>query len=129
MLLQAPDKVEFVRRTVALLTKTGILVLAEAIPREGQRLSSLPETGTLSDEAMSILARAEEELFSEKDDPMTTWSAPLLHDEIAMAGGIALSMTIASDSAVRRVSPQDIEFWFRKSGEGQRLSLGDRIEE
>ena len=127
MLLQTHDKVDFVRRTVALLIKKGILVLAEAIPREGQRLSSLPETGTLSDEAKKILSRAEEELFNEKDDPMTAWSAPLLHDELARAGGITLTMTVASDSSLRRVSPQDIEFWFRKSGEGERLSLGDRI--
>jgi len=127
LLLQSADMRGLVRKASALLSAMGTLVLAEAIPREGQRLSNLPETATLRADARNFLASAEEELFGDNDDPMTGWSVQRLHDELASIEGIALTLTVASDSAVRRISPQDIEFWFREGEKEERRSLGDRI--
>jgi putative ATPase len=127
LLFQTENMKSFVKRANRLLAKTGALVLAEPIPREGQRLSNLAETKTLNAQVKNLLAAAEEELFSDNDDPMIKWTAQSLHDEISSIDDIALTMRVAADSAIRRISPQDIEFWFREAGQSDRLSLGDRI--
>jgi len=127
LLLQVGDIKKFIGTALGLLSKSGRLVLAEPIPREGQRLSELPEAANLSGEEKRLLASAEEELFGEASDSLIGWTAQSLHDEIASAGGTTLTMEVSADSTVRRVSPRDIDFWFREGGEASRMSLGDRI--
>ncbi len=127
LLFQTENMKSFIGKAGGLLAKRGVLVLAEPIPQEGQRLSDLAETKTLTADAKYLLTAAEEELFSDNDDPMIRWSARSLHDELSSIEGVACTMTVLADSAVRRITPQDVEFWFRERGESPRPSLGDRI--
>jgi putative ATPase len=126
VLTHESDKVAIVKRALGLLRHEGTVALAETVPAEGQRLSAAVP-GNLDKSLKSLLAEAEEELFSDPADPMVSWTIMSLEKELAALEGATVTITAHTDSAARRISPKDIEFWFRRTDGAGRKSLGDRI--
>jgi putative ATPase len=118
---------ERVGRIAGLLGRGGICALAEVVPSEGQRLSDFGTAWEAESELVAVLKSAEDDLFGDPDDPMVSWSVRTLEESLATIDGCTISVEATSDASMRRISPQDIEFWFRKSGGEGRPSLGDRI--
>ena len=132
VLTRVLDKKEFIHRVLPLLATSGVIVIAEIVPAEGQRLSELPEMQSLEASLKKALAATEKELFNDPSDPMVSWTVASLTGEVTSIPGFASAVSAQKDDAVRRLSPQEIEFWFRKGGDeitggGLRPSLGERV--
>jgi putative ATPase len=70
-----------------LLQQSGVLVLAETVPRHTQRLYRLLEQSKLDADLYQRLVAAEEAIYSDKLDPMVNWDT----DELRVAfevGGV-----------------------------------------
>jgi putative ATPase len=127
ILTRDPAPAGCVGRIAGLLKKGGVCALAEVVPSEGQRLSDFGSAWDAEKELMAVLRGAEHDLFSDPDDPMVSWSVSTLERSLATVEGCTISVAAESAAALRRISPQDIEFWFRMGDGAGRLSLGDRI--
>ncbi|MBN2035259.1 MAG: AAA family ATPase [Chitinispirillaceae bacterium] len=127
VLTREKDKTKLVRRCRALLVHDGVIVLAETVPSEGQRLAWLVSSWSDAPRLEKTLARAEEELFSDQDDPMVNWTCASLEKTFGDTAEATVTVSRHDHEILRRVTPHDIDFWLRETDGGGRLSLGDRI--
>jgi len=127
VLTREKDRRELIERILKFLRPGGTLALAEVVPSEGQRISSLSEHGDLEQKSKETLARVEAALFSDADDAMVSWTGASLEKELAAIRGASVTVSAQSESPARRISPSEIDFWFRTTDRKGRLSLGDRI--
>jgi putative ATPase len=127
VLTHEKDKAALVRRCCALLAKDGVIVLAETVPSEGQRLSWLISSWTDAPELEQALTQAEEELFCNPEDPMVNWTCLSLEKTFGNSAGATVTVTQHNHEVLRRIQPEDIDFWLRETDAKKRLSLGDRI--
>ncbi len=128
ILTREKNKIALVEQVLGFLRTGGTLALAEIVPSEGQRISRLAESWNIDQNAKTILSDAEQELFSDAGDPMVSFTSATLEKELAAVAGAAVAVTVQNDSAARRISPVEIDFWFRKTDRKGRLSLGDRVQ-
>jgi putative ATPase len=126
ILTRETNKRNLIERILKFLRPGGILALAETVPSESQRISSLSEPWNL-EQVKKILAGAEAALFGDNDDPMVSWNSASLEKELGAIQGTAVSVSVQSENPARRITPQEIDFWFRTTDKKGRLSLGDRI--
>jgi putative ATPase len=127
VLTREKDKSAFVRRFFNLLRRGGTLVLAETVPSEGQRLSWFASSWNADATLLAPLVNAEKELFNDPDDPMVNWTSATLGQQLETVPDVQVTVTRHEDEVLRRVTPDDVEFWLRKTEGKERLSLGDRI--
>jgi putative ATPase len=120
-LMALPDKVSAIQQLKRLLAPQGCLVLAESVPRRGQRLSALLNASEVPTALYKQIVAAEDELYNNPDDAMVNWDVDDLQQSFAQAGwGCELSvMTYASPWVV---TPAWLERWL---GEGGKYS--DRL--
>ena len=121
------NKKALIERVLAFLHPDGVAACAEVVPSEGQRISNLTESWKMDPDLKTILSDAETALFSDKNDPLVSFTSATLGNEIAAIPGVTVVTTVQNDSPGRRISPQEIDFWFRISDRKGRLSLGDRV--
>lgn len=126
ILTRIANRSELLKRIHSLLAPEGRIVLAEPVPSGGQRLSALIKPDSLTEQCSTVLARCEEELFGDPDDPMVNWDAASLEEEIQQLPGITVSISELDSSDMRVLRPADIDFWFREEGANSRRSLGER---
>ena len=74
-LLEEIDKVKIVESLTQWLSSEGKLVLAETIPRQGQRLYKLVDSNKLEPTLYQRWIMAEEAIYSSPSDPMSNWDA------------------------------------------------------
>jgi hypothetical protein len=67
---------------------------------------------------------AENALFSDKEDSMVNWDSSSLNEAFEANGLFDIKKMELVFNSMRRVSPGDIEYWIRESGDGERKSLG-----
>jgi putative ATPase len=127
VLTREAEKSALISRIAGLLASNGCLTLAETIPSEGQRVSTLLSSRGIDADALQTLADAEERLFQDPDDPMVNWTSASLERELAKLPEVTVSVTREEDGILRRISPADVDFWLRTTDGKGRLSLGDRI--
>ncbi|KAM3100523.1 AAA family ATPase [Phormidesmis sp. 146-35] len=72
-LQSASDKAIVLTQIARLLQPQGVLVLAESIPRQAQRLYRLLNPTWLEAELLDRLAQAEEAIYAEASDPRVNW--------------------------------------------------------
>ncbi|MDG5815592.1 AAA family ATPase [Chitinispirillales bacterium ANBcel5] len=121
-------KAEFLKSISSILQPDGKIVLSETVPSMGQRISDI--AGDIFDkETLVRFKEAENHLFNSKDDPLMSWDANSIIDDLEKLDLFTISSSMHIDSSKRRITPAEIDFWFRYSSEGQRLSLGDRLRE
>ncbi len=121
-----PDKIAVVKKALGLTGAAGCVVLAETVYAQGQRLSNLVPEGAGNAERVSHLASAEDALFGDPNDPLVNWTPAGLEKACAEALPCAFSARTVTAAARRRITPDLVEHWFRRSGEGERKSLGER---
>jgi putative ATPase len=118
------DKPAAVRRLLSLTGRSGRIALAETVNAASPRLSAL--CGAAALEHRGPLERAEQSLFDNPDDPRVNWNVDSLRTELA-AAGLTVRATRAVIEGRRRITPPDIDHWFRYAPDAQPPSLGDRI--
>jgi putative ATPase len=127
VLTREANKIALVELLISLLGRGGSIVLAETVPSEGQRLSTLLSSRGIDSDAMLALVNAEERLFTDPDDPMVNWTSASLGRELGKFPEISITVAHEEDEIRRRISPADVDFWLRTTNREGRLSLGDRI--
>ncbi len=127
ILTREPDKNGYAARIVNLLGADGVLVLAETVASQGQRVTSLFKDFKIDKRVIDILVNAESELFGDGSDPMVSWTVSTLEQGLLLIDGISVAVSSLTDLSKRRIVPQEIDYWFRTTDRTGRLSLGDRI--
>jgi putative ATPase len=86
VLTRCADKAAALAYTRSCLHDAGRLVLAEIVPRQGQRLSALVDLSALDDEMVARLCEAEAELYQSLPDARVNWDVPELEMALGQAG-------------------------------------------
>ncbi len=105
------DKVATVQSLAKLLRQSGVLVLAETVPRHTQRLYRLLDPTKLNANLYERLVAAEEAIYGSSSDPMVNWDA----DELRVAfetAGLVVEVTTERNSTQMHVTPALLERWF-----------------
>ena len=85
-LMREVDKAGVVRSLLDWLHRNGTVTLAEAIPRQAQRLYQLLDPAWLSAKLYQKLVKAEDAIYTQPDDPMVNWDVPDLQSIFETAG-------------------------------------------
>ena len=126
VLTRLEDKAGVIKRALALLEQKGAIVLAEAVPRNGQRLSELLRFKPIDAAMDARFKKVEEEVFSDTTDPMLNWDEKSLKRDLE-AITTAVRIFAAKSNPKTRVLPSNVDYWFRSSSDDIRKSLGDRL--
>ncbi len=121
------NKAQLMERALELLDTDGRIVLAETVPKQGQRLSALLEFTEARASIGSRFRAIEEDLFNDPENPLLNWDAQSLKKELEGLSPASVKMFSATLSPKTRVLPANVDFWFRPSAETQRKSLGARL--
>lgn len=106
-----PNKIAIVQQLVKLLQPSGVLVLAETIPRHAQRLYRLLDATKLDADLYERLVEAEEAIYANASESMVNWDAQQLRSWLA-AAGMAVKVTTENHSTQLYVTPALLERWF-----------------
>ena len=110
-LVHESNKIAKAQLLAKLLRQSGILVLAETIPRHTQRLYRLLEPKKLDADLYERLVVAEEAIYASESDPMVNWDA----DELRVAfetAGLFVEVTTEHSSTQMHITPALLERWF-----------------
>ncbi len=125
-LMRESDKAGIIRSLMRWLQPTGIIVLAEAIPRQTQRLYRLLNPAWLSSKLYKKLVQAEEKIYAQPSDPMVNWDIQDLKTVFETAGLVA-ETEIEQTSTELMITPTLIDRWF--SADAETLSYASHIEQ
>ncbi|HEX2958532.1 MAG TPA: AAA family ATPase [Chitinispirillaceae bacterium] len=109
------------------LEKDGRIVLAESIPSEGQRISELLSTRE-DPSFIDKLTLVELEIYNDPVNPAVNWNSSTLNELLQTIDRFKSKITVHEEFSERTIRPTEIDYWFRKSGENEKSSLGDIIE-
>ena len=113
-------------KAAGLLRPTGHIIVGQRIPREGQRLSAIVED-SLTREVYQGLRAAEDEIFSQPDNPLVNWEASTITKDIEDSG-LALKSYITLDVLESRLlDGETIEKWFRHDASLSDLTIGSAL--
>jgi putative ATPase len=110
-LADAVARAELIGRLLARLLPGGRLCLAQAVPREGQRLYELVEWPAAAGLAEAV-RRAEEVIFHDSADPLTNWAGDELAGLFAAAGAADVVVNLESQPDERRLTAAHLDRWF-----------------
>lgn len=110
-LVREPDKVATIHRLAKLLRHSGVLVLAETVPRHTQRLYRLLDPTKLDADLYERLVAAEEAIYASESDPMVNWDADELRVMLESAG-LVVEVTTERSVTQMHVTPALLERWF-----------------
>ncbi|MBD3345572.1 MAG: AAA family ATPase [Chitinivibrionales bacterium] len=129
ILAKHADKPGLLRSITGLLASGGTLALAETIPALGQRLSELITFPKKYAALKKKFTRIEQLLFTDTNDPMVNWTLETLEKELTLDSGYELRTYMEMQHHSKRITAQEVEFWFRGPSGEKRRSLGDRLRE
>ncbi len=110
-LVRESSQVKTAQLLAKLLRQSGVLVLAETVPRHTQRLYHLLEPTKLDADLYQRLVVAEEAIYTDDSDPMVNWDADELRVAI-VAKGLFVEVTTERSSTQMHVTPALLERWF-----------------
>jgi putative ATPase len=110
------------------LLPDGRLVLAQTVPRLGQRLYRLVGWSKLPKTLAAKVSKAEEAIYHDPDDPLVNWEADDLAAALERAGFSSVELHLEKQIARQRIGPEQLARWFGESGDG-RPSYGERLKE
>ena len=127
ILTQQLRKIELVEKALELVGPDGRIVLAETVPKHGQRLSTLVQFMDARASFVSRFLEVEEDLFNDPDDSLLNWDAESLKHELEGISASSVKMFTTTMSPKTRILSANVDFWFRPSAENERKSLGERL--
>ena len=123
------DWVAAARAIGAILRPGGRLVLAEAVPRDGQRLYQLVDLAGLGQELAQRLIAAEEAIYTDPTDPLVRWQADDLAQACQAAGFGQVRVAAERRTFEQTISGAQLARWFEGAGRGARKSYANRLAE
>ncbi len=109
------------------LLPDGRLILGQTIPRLGQRLYKLVDWSSLPKTLAKKVAKAEEAIYHDTDDPLVNWEVEDLVAALETAG-FSVEIQLEKQLARQQIGSKQLERWFGESGDG-RVSYGKRLED
>ncbi len=109
--MREPDKVATIHRLAKLLRHSGVLVLAETVPRHTQRLYRLLDPMKLDADLYERLVAAEEAIYASESDPMVNWDADELRVMLDSVD-LVVEVTTERSSTQMHITPALLERWF-----------------
>jgi putative ATPase len=110
-LLREVDKAGIVRSLSHWLQPHGAVTLAEAIPRQAQRLYQLLDPAWLSAKLYQKLVKAEEAIYTQPDDPMVNWDVLDLQTMFETAG-FTVELQVEPFSTDMLITAALVDRWF-----------------
>jgi putative ATPase len=113
VLTRCADKTAALARLRTCLRDGGRLVLAEVVPRQGQRLSALVDLSDLENDLIGRWRAAEEAIYEDASDARVNWQLPELESALLAAGfTVQGSLHGETHEDERRLSAAQLERWF-----------------
>ena len=110
-LMRESDRSAALRVAAGLLQPGGRLALAEVVPSAGSRLSELLDLSGEDREFVERLRGAEERIYRNPDDPLTSWDERSMMSVVGDAGFERLSGNIERIPFRRVIREADLERW------------------
>lgn len=104
---------------------TGVISLAERLPRHTQRLYRLVDLTELGEDVTARLIEAEEAIYNDATDPMVNWDAVDLVMWAEQAG-LVVEQQSEADPSQMQISAALLQRWFGPAA-GDRPSYGQRL--
>ena len=117
-LIDLPDRAATIALLAGLLEPSGVVSLAERVPRHTQRLHALANLSELGDDLAGRVREAEEAIYATGDDPLVNWDAPDLA-ALWEAAGFTAAWDVENETTEMRVTAGLLERWFAAAGEGR----------
>jgi putative ATPase len=127
VLVQVDDKQGAAKSIASLLKPDGRFVLAEVAPKYTQRLYRLVDLSSLSSDLIERITAAEETIYASPNDPMVNWDGTDLQAWFAEAGMTNVELIAEDSRDSRRITPQQIDRWFGRSSNGDRLTYAEHL--
>ncbi len=118
-LMQQEDKRGLVLSLHKLLQPDGTIRLVETIPRETQRLYKLADTSSLHGKTVQAWQEAEEQIYTNEQDPMVNWDIQDLKEIFAEAGFQEAQVTRERMETERLITDEHIDRWFDAPVQGR----------
>ena len=109
---QLDNKQIFFHDLAPLLQDQGMLALAEAMPRSGQRLSELVDTSSLSEDVLRRFREAENRIYTETGNPRVNWDHNTLQSLFEESGYQDVRVSRDEYSLNRTIKAGDLNSWF-----------------
>jgi putative ATPase len=109
------------------LQNGGRLVLAQVVPRQGQRLHELVDWGSVPKTLANKVRKAEEGIYHDEDDPLVNWDTADLEAAIRAAGLNVVHIQVEKQGEERPITPTHLERWFSEAGSSGRPTYGQRL--
>jgi putative ATPase len=110
------------------LLPDGRLILAQTIPRLGQRLYKLVEWHTLPKTLAKKVETAEEAIYLDDNDPLVNWNGYDLVSGLETAGFSSVEMRLEKQLNRQRIGAGQLNRWFGEGDrDGERPSYKDRL--
>jgi putative ATPase len=111
VLIREKDKVAIARHWIQLLSDSGVLVLAESLPRRTQRLYQLLKPSAIAGELYKRWVEAEEAIYESPSDPMVNWDETDMQIAFERAGFV-VKVEIKHTPTQIYISPTLLQRWF-----------------
>jgi putative ATPase len=123
-LLGEADKGRAIAMLIELLRPDGMLVLAETIPRQTQRLYKLIDAQKMTARVYKRLVKAEEAIYHNAEDAMVNWDGDELRS-LFQSAGLTVDVQVETTETDLQITPTLLERWFKTGKE--RPSYGDHL--
>jgi putative ATPase len=128
VLTRCADKATALAGARSYLRPGGRLVLAEIVPRQGQRLSALVDLSALGDEIATRLREAEAALYQSRDDARVNWDVPELEYVLGKAGfEVQRPLICEAQEEERLITGAHLTRWFAARPTGGTASYASQL--
>ncbi|MDH3599801.1 MAG: hypothetical protein OEU26_09220, partial [Candidatus Tectomicrobia bacterium] len=128
VLTRCADKAAALASARSHLRPAGRLVLAEIVPRQGQRLSALVDLSALDDEIATRLCEAEAELYQSPHDARVNWDVPELEGVLSEAGfEVQRPLICEAQEEERLITGAHLTRWFAARPPAGSASYGSQL--
>jgi putative ATPase len=111
-LFREPDKADCLSAISTVLRSGGQISLAEVVPSRGMRLSELLNLQSESEIFRNKLAKAEESIYTDRNNPLVNWSEEDFCGFVENAGFNVMKRDSRRFADRRTIRSEDIERWF-----------------
>lgn len=116
---RTPDRRALFAALTRRLAADGTIALAQTVPSLGSRLSRLvTPTGSAEEEIWTAMREAEEELFTNGDDPLVNWNPESLCTDVEAVGFSITYREVVTYREQRPVGTADLERWLSSGADG-----------